>query len=87
LTAEWICSPSLATEPISNTTAIGSIDVRTAERIQKCCQEVEQAVLDIDASGEYPSEARVSQLISQPGYFRYKEVRKSLNRAMLDLEL
>ncbi|MDJ0636873.1 MAG: TniQ family protein [Xenococcaceae cyanobacterium MO_188.B29] len=58
---------------------------QTAQRIQKCCQEVEQAVHDIYKSGEYPSEARVSKLISQPGYFRYKEVRNSLNRAMLNL--
>ena len=61
--------------------------LQTAQRIQKCCQEVEQAVHDIYKSGEYPSEARVSQSISQPGYFRYKEVRKSLNRAMLNLGL
>jgi len=58
---------------------------QTAERIQKCCQEVEQAVRSLHQAGEYPSEARVSQLISQPGYFRYKEVRKYLNRAILDL--
>ena len=60
---------------------------QTAERIQKCCQEVEQAVCNLHQAGEYPSEARVSQLISQPGYFRYKEVRKSLYRAMLDLKI
>ena len=58
---------------------------QTAERIQKCCQEVEQVVHSLRQVGEYPSEARVSQLISQPGYFRYKEVRKSLNKAILDL--
>ena len=60
---------------------------QTAERIQQCCQEVEQAVHDLYQAGEYPSEARVSQLISQPGYFRYNEVRKSLNLAMLDLRI
>ena len=58
---------------------------QTVERIQKCCQEVEQAVYNLRQAGEYPSEARVSQLISQPGYFRYKEVRKSLSRAILEL--
>ena len=60
---------------------------QTAERIQKCCQEVQQAVSNLHLSGEYPSEARVSQLITQPGYFRYKEVRKYLNRALSDLEM
>ena len=58
---------------------------QTQERIQISCQEVEQAVSNLHQAGEYPSEARVSQLISQPGYFRYKEVRKSLNKAILDL--
>ncbi len=58
---------------------------QTAERIQKYCQEVEQAARSLHQAGEYPSEARVSQLISQPGYFRYKEVRRFLNQAILDL--
>lgn len=58
---------------------------QTYERIQRSCQEVEQVVHNLHQVGEYPSEARVSQLISQPGYFRYKEVRKSLNKAILDL--
>lgn len=57
---------------------------QTQERIQKSCQEVEQTVRNLHQAGEYPSEARVSQLISQPGHFRYKEVRKSLNKAILD---
>jgi hypothetical protein len=52
---------------------------QAAKRIQKCCQEVEQAVCSLYKAGEYPSEARVSQLISQPGYFRYKKVRRYLN--------
>ena len=60
---------------------------QTAERIQKCCQEVQQAVLNLHLAGEYPSEARVSQLISQPGYFRYKEVRSFLNQAILNLRI
>jgi DNA-binding XRE family transcriptional regulator len=58
---------------------------QTAERIQKSCREVEHAVRNLYLAGEYPSEARVSQLISQPGYFRYRQVRKSLNQAILSL--
>lgn len=60
---------------------------QTAERIQKCCREIEQAVRSLHQGGEYPSEARVSQLISQPGYFRYEKVRRFLNQAILDLEI
>ncbi len=59
--------------------------LNTARRIEDCCKEIQQAVLSIHQSGEYPSEARVSQVISQPGYFRYKEVRDELKKAILDL--
>lgn len=59
--------------------------LNTVRRIEDCCKEIEQAVLSIHQSGEYPSEARVSQVISQPGYFRYKEVRDVLKKAILDL--
>ena len=52
-----------------------------AVRIEECCQEVRQAVSTLIQKGEYPSEARVSQLISQPGYFRYKKVRMALKEA------
>lgn len=38
-------------------------------------QEVKQTVAVLHKKGEYPSETRVSTLISQPGYFRYKKVR------------
>lgn len=61
--------------------------IRTKELIKDCCQEIEQAVLSIYQSGEYPSEARVSQLISQPGYFRYKEVRNFLKKAIISLKI
>lgn len=50
-------------------------------KIEECCQEVRQAVCALIQKGEYPSEARVSQLISQPGYFRYKKVRMALKEA------
>ncbi|MDJ0900456.1 MAG: TniQ family protein [Xenococcus sp. MO_188.B8] len=55
---------------------------RTNERIKKCCQEVEQAVIDIFKSGRHPTEASVSKLISQPGYFRYQEVRDTMERTI-----
>jgi hypothetical protein len=37
--------------------------------------------------GEYPTEARVSELISSPGYFRYKQVRTQLDKARRELGL
>ncbi|MEL6930844.1 MAG: TniQ family protein [Cyanobacteria bacterium J06600_6] len=52
-----------------------------AQKIEECCQEVRQAVSTLIYRGEYPSEARVSQLISQPGYFRYEKVRITLRKA------
>ncbi|MBE9168633.1 hypothetical protein IQ238_14330 [Pleurocapsales cyanobacterium LEGE 06147] len=39
-------------------------------------------MLSIYKLGEYLIEARVSQLISQPGYFRYKEVRDALKKSV-----
>ncbi|MDJ0715812.1 MAG: hypothetical protein QNJ54_16535 [Prochloraceae cyanobacterium] len=61
--------------------------LETAKRIENCCKEIEQAVHQIYRLGEYPSEARVSELISQPGYFRYKQVRNSWKKAILNLGL
>ena len=51
------------------------------KKIDKSCQKVKQAVFTLIQKGEYPSEARVSQLISQPGSFRYKQVRIALKEA------
>lgn len=51
------------------------------KKIDECCQEVRQAVAFLQKKGEYPSEARVSTLISQTGYFRYKKVRMALKEA------
>ncbi|MEM7590649.1 MAG: TniQ family protein [Cyanobacteria bacterium P01_A01_bin.83] len=56
-----------------------------ARKIEESCQEVRQAVSTLIQRGEYPSEARVSQLISQPGYFRYKKVRIALKQAISNL--
>jgi len=59
--------------------------LETAKRIENCCKEIEQAVHQIYRSGEYPSEARVSELISQPGYFRYKEVRDTFKNSVANV--
>ena len=57
----------------------------SAKKIEDCCKEVREAVIFLVKRGEYPSEARVSDLISQPGYFRYKKVRMALRDAKSDL--
>lgn len=54
-------------------------------KIDTSCQEVRQAVFTLIQKGEYPSEARVSQLITQPGNFRYKKVRMALKKAKSEI--
>lgn len=54
-------------------------------KIQKCALEIEQAVIELHKQGVYPSESNVSKLISQPGYFREKEVRAALKKARQSL--
>ena len=55
------------------------------KRIEQSCQQVRQAVNKLDAEGIYPSEARVSELLSQPGCFRDKEVRAALKEVKSEL--
>ncbi|WP_197047434.1 TniQ family protein [Planktothrix serta] len=43
--------------------------------IEHCCQEIKEAIALLHQSGEYPTESRVCELISNPGYFRYQKVR------------
>ena len=43
--------------------------------------EIERAVVELSEKGIYPNELNVSKLISQPGYFREKEVRAALKKA------
>ena len=56
-----------------------------AKKIEDCCKQVREAVIFLVKRGEYPSEVRVSDLISQPGYFRYKKVRMALRDAKSNL--
>jgi transcriptional regulator with XRE-family HTH domain len=51
------------------------------QKIQQFTLEIEQAVVELNKKGIYPSESNVSKLLSQPGYFREKEVRAALNKA------
>jgi len=43
--------------------------------IEQCSKEIKEVIASLYKSGEYPSESRVCQLISNPGYFRYNKVR------------
>ena len=54
------------------------------QAIEQSCREVKQAVLKLYSEGLYPSEERVAQLISKPGYLRYKQVRATIEEAKLD---
>jgi|SRR5919199_3580507 transcriptional regulator with XRE-family HTH domain len=57
------------------------------KRIEQYCQEVRQAALQLHKQGEYPTEARVSQLLIKPGCLRYKEVRAALHEAQRQFDL
>ncbi|MEO1339941.1 MAG: hypothetical protein AAFV28_02070 [Cyanobacteria bacterium J06635_13] len=57
-----------------------------AAKIDECCREVSRAVFTLIQKGEHPSEARVSQLISQPGYFRYVKVRMAFKEAKSEMK-
>ncbi|MBD2447389.1 TniQ family protein [Nostoc sp. FACHB-152] len=57
------------------------------ETVAQSCQKVREAALKLYENGEYPSEARVSELISKPGFLRYKQVRAALRETRRDLGL
>lgn len=54
------------------------------QAIEQSRREVKQAVLKLYSEGLYPSEERVAQLISKPGYLRYKQVRATIEEAKLN---
>ena len=56
-------------------------------RIQNCCQEIEGIVHNLRQSGEYPTEARISQLLAHPGHLRYKKVRNTLEKAIANVNI
>ncbi len=57
------------------------------EAINQSCEEVYQIVQMLYKQGIYPSEARVSQKMSKPGYFRYACVRNALHKAKIELSM
>jgi transcriptional regulator with XRE-family HTH domain len=55
--------------------------------VDQCCEEVRQAVVKLHRKGLVPSEGRVAELLSKPGYLRYEVVRAALKKARLELEV
>lgn len=55
--------------------------------IEKLCSEVKEIVLSLNTQGVYPTEARVSELMANPGFFRYKQVRAAFHDARRELGL
>lgn len=55
------------------------------EKMQQSCREVQQIVINLHNQGEYPSEARVSKIMTHPGYLRYKQVRAALNETRREI--
>lgn len=57
------------------------------KKIQQSCEEVQQIAHNLYHQGVYLTEARVSELMTHPGYFRYKQVRAVLHEARRELGL
>lgn len=57
------------------------------EAIAACCQEVRQAVVELHTKGVYPSEGRLAELLTRPGFLRYKEVREAFRAARQEVGL
>ncbi|MHC5934579.1 hypothetical protein [Nostoc sp.] len=55
------------------------------KRIERCCEEVKQAVRQFHTEGIYPSEAAISRLLAKPGCFPDKEVRATLRAARREI--
>jgi transcriptional regulator with XRE-family HTH domain len=53
--------------------------------IEQCRQEVRQAVINLYNQNIYPSEARISKLLTKPGFLRYTEVREMIDQTKADL--
>jgi hypothetical protein len=55
--------------------------------IEKLCNDVREIVLSLNAQDVYPTEVRVCELITNPGCFRYKQVRDAFNDARREFGL
>jgi hypothetical protein len=55
---------------------------KSAERFEKSCNQVQQAVSDLDAQGYYPSTWRVEVLLGKPGLCREKIIYAAWKEAL-----
>lgn len=55
------------------------------QKIEQYCEDVRFAAMRLHHEAVYPTEAAVSELISKPGYFRYKKVRAALSETQRQL--
>jgi hypothetical protein len=55
------------------------------KKIEQLCIEVRQAVIELHAQGQYPSNTRVSMYLKQPGAIRNKDVRAVLEQVRCQL--
>jgi len=55
--------------------------------MEKLCSEVREIVLNLNTQSVYPTETAVSQLMTNLGYFRYKQVRAAFHDARRELGL
>jgi hypothetical protein len=56
------------------------------ENLVSCCSQVQQIVAQLHREGHYPSESRVAQLMDQPNFLRYEQVRSVLKSARINCE-
>ncbi len=55
------------------------------QRLKDCCAEIRQVTQMLYDKGEYPTEEKVTQLLSHPSYLRYKSIREAFNQAQQQL--
>ncbi len=55
------------------------------KKIESSCEEVRQIALNLHHQSVYPSESRVSELMTKPGDLRNRKVRLSLQEVQSEL--
>jgi hypothetical protein len=58
---------------------------KRAERLQRMCDEVRQAVRTLHEQGKYPSDRQIKKLLRTPGALKEHEVRIAWQEAILEL--
>jgi transcriptional regulator with XRE-family HTH domain len=61
------------------------VQARRRQRTQQLCAEIRQAVFYVHAAGFYPSERRITPLISRPAFLKTTDARAALRQARQEL--